>query len=219
MSRALRLVFLAAAVCVALSALRAEGGPLPTDPHAMGGVNQGQAVFPTVTIAGTFSISAEVDFAVYAPGKFNLSFPGQDPSGGAQWVYAYEVDNTALGPGPSAIQFFSVGILPVNGGPPAAAAANIENLPLVPGTAPGGSSFSSTSAVWDFTANNLALNANTDILLFTSPHPPTMQAASVQGGGLGTSHNLPSPIPEPSTFVSLGAGAFVALVLLGRKRR
>jgi len=84
------------------------------------------------------------------------------------------------------------------------------------GQAPGGESFSSTSAVWDFTAANVGLGANSDILLFTSPHPPTMQSASVGGGGLATSHNLPSPIPEPTTLILLGIGA-LALVMFRRR--
>jgi hypothetical protein len=216
MSTASRAVCVAIAMSVALFAVGAQAGPLPLDPNGMGGVNQGSAIFPTNTVAGTFSISAEVDFAVYAPGKFNLSYPGQDPSGGTRWVYAYEVTNTGQVPGPSPISSFSVAILPVSGGPPAAGAANIENLPLVAGQAPGAQSFSSTSAVWDYSGANLGVGANSDILLFTAPHPPTMQSASVVGGGLGTSHNLPSPIPEPSTYVLLAIGG--AALLTWRRR-
>jgi hypothetical protein len=205
-----------AVICLALTSVPAAAGPLPLDPNAMGGVNQGTSVFPLATFGGVLSLSAKVDFAVFAPGKFNLSYPGQDPSGGTQFVYAYEVFNTSPNPGPTPISVFSVGILPVSGGPPAAAAAHIEHLPLVVGTPPDNSSFSSTSAVWDYSTVNLAVGANSDILLFTSPHPPTMQAASVGGNGLGTGNNLPSPIPEPSTMILLAIGG--AALLMFRRR-
>jgi len=189
-----------------------KAGPLPLDPNALGGIYQGSVSFPTKVI-GPSSLSADVDFAVYAPGHFNLSFPGQDPSGGTQWVYAYEVYSTSVAAGPSPASFFSVGILPISGGPAAAGATNIEHLPLVAGQAPGNSAFSSTSATWDFTAVPISLGSNSDILLFTSPHAPTMQSASVQGGGLGISHSLPSPVPEPSTFVLLAVGCVSVLVM------
>jgi hypothetical protein len=212
MSTATRWACIIIAVCVALSAVNTQAGPLPFDPNGLGGPFQGtQPFFGNV---GPFTISANVDFSVYAPGHFNLSYPGQDPSGGTQFVYAYEVFNTGTMPATaSPISIFTEGLLPNS------AAANIEALPLVAGQQPDNSSFTGlppTSARWDYTVHNLGLGANSWILLYTSPHGPTFQPGSVQGGGLSNTQNLPSPVPEPSTLILLAIGG--SALLMFRRR-
>ncbi len=90
-----RKTIFAAAVAVLLLGARAFGALLVGDPNSMTGWNG------TVNFDTTFSIytvKAEVDYAVYAPGQFNLSFPGGDPSGGSHYVYAYRVHNTGSSP-------------------------------------------------------------------------------------------------------------------------
>src|SRR2546426_12007332 len=86
-----RKMILAAAAAVLLLGARAFSALLVGDANAMTGWN-GTVNFDTVI--APFTMKAEVDYAVYAPGQFNLSFPGGDPSAGARYVYAYRVHNT-----------------------------------------------------------------------------------------------------------------------------
>src|SRR4051812_44653540 len=74
--------------------------------NALGGFS-GTALFNAAQLGLTFS--ASVDYAVYAPGQFNLTFPGQDPSAGSQFVYAYQLSNVGLAT-QRPIQSLSVGI-------------------------------------------------------------------------------------------------------------
>ena len=83
-------------ICLALVTLTTaslHAVPLQTDPNGMdGGVPalwQGSKAYLQAAPVGTGSLNALVDFAVFAPAKFNLSYPGMDPSGGANYVYAY----------------------------------------------------------------------------------------------------------------------------------
>jgi hypothetical protein len=220
MNTASRLACTAAAVCVALCAAGAQAGPLALDPNAVWHGTSAPLFFSVVAGPTTFEISANVDYAVYNPGKFNLSFgAGADPSGGTQYVYAYEVFNTgANGPNTAAqpISIFTEGL------GPNANAQNIEALPIVFGNfgqLPDNSSFAGappTSGRWDYTTHNLPLGAATQILLFTSPHGPILQPGSVSGGGLGASQPLPSPAPEPSSVILLVMGGLAVLAMRRR---
>ena len=73
-----RKTIFAAAAAVLLTGARAFSALLVGDVNAMTGwsgtVNFDAAQAP-------FTMKAEVDYAVYAPGQFNLSFAGGDPSG------------------------------------------------------------------------------------------------------------------------------------------
>ena len=56
----------------------------------------------TRTLGGvihTFTLNATVDYAVYAPGSFDLSFPNADPSDGTDYVYAYRFAKWLAGKG------------------------------------------------------------------------------------------------------------------------
>jgi PEP-CTERM motif len=216
MNTASRLACLALALGVAMSATNAQAGPLPLDPNAIWHGTSAPLFFSISGGGTTFEISASVQYAVYNPGKFDLSFgAGADPSNGSQYVYAYQVYNTGAN-GPTtvaeAISFFSVG-LGAN-----ANAQNIEALPLVNGNfgqLPSSESFGGSppnSAGWFYSVTPLGLAAQSQILLFTSPHGPTYQSSGVTGNGLSASQPLPSPAPEPSSVILLVMGGLVALV-------
>lgn len=197
---------------LALSALPAFAGILAVDPTS---IVKGTALF-SKTI-GPLSLNASVDYGVYAPGTFATTFgPGSDPSGGTAFVYAYQVTNA----GPNEADFFSVGIASGD----STGAANIENLPAAffPGGVPSDDpSFTPaaqpfTSATWDYGSPHLLATQSSSILLFTSPLPPGLDLASVQGGALIATNELPSPTPEPGTAtLLLAAGS----TLLSRRRK
>jgi hypothetical protein len=205
--------------CVALVTLTAtmlQAVPLPVDPFGLdGGVPttwQGtQAYFAPAPVGGG-QLKADVDFAVFAPGQFGLSYGGAaDPSGGAHYVYAYQVHNTAPGAvGDRSISMMTVG-LDGNESP-----AGIGFV-LAGGLAPSSASFipagpPHTSAGWSFTGALLAPTMTSEILIFTSPHGPEFDTASLLGG-INNTQMLPSPVPEPTSVVLfiLGAAALLAV--------
>jgi hypothetical protein len=200
-------------------------GPLTTDPNALSAW-QGTTLFSGTV--GSFTLKANVDFAVYAPGQFGTSaamgFPGHspaDPSGGAEYVYAYEIFNSVSG-GNAIDLNLSVG-LAVGGIPNGS--TNITNDPLTPagGIAPDASTFipgtdPEQSAKWSYN-NGLAIGAHSDILIFTSPFAPQLLLSSMQGGHATTASSpLPSPVPEPATM-TLSLVSSAALIGFARFRR
>jgi hypothetical protein len=213
-----RKMMITASAAVLLLGARAFSAILATDANAMAGF-QGTVDF-SVTPVPLLSMNAEVDYAVYAPGQFNLTFgPGADPSNGARFVYAYQIHNTgsiltdrdpaylSVGFDLSDIQQ-DIGFLSSSVGlsPSASAFIPIANPP-------------STSATWDF---NPAISDDTGpntgwskIVYFTSALPPEFDDASVQGGGLASQKRLPSPVPEPTTMMGLVS---IGAALLMRRR-
>jgi hypothetical protein len=198
---------------------RAAAGPLSTDINALPGFH-GTQFFSSS--ANGFTLTASVDYAVYAPGVVEttgaLGSPGfaMDPSHGAEYVYAYEVFNTSPAVGGAVITATTVG-LDIG---PIPAGASISHDPGTPegGVAPILSHFAGTSsAAWSF--GPLAVGAHSDILFFTMPFPPTTQPGGVQGGhGTIDSEGLPSPAPEPGT-AALAAIAAMCLLAATRLRR
>ena len=181
------------------------GGMLATDTNAMpawqgtqtylcSGGNMGFAPF----------LHADVDYAVYAPGDFGL---GDDPSGGEDYVYAYQIFHTGLegnnpifGDGDDSVKQFTVGL---DGDE---AADNIGYL-VGTGLAPDSHLFNTTSAVWNYDANVIPPGdpaPHSAILLFTSPNSPEWDTGVVLGVGALGEEALPSPIPEPGTLCLLG---------------
>jgi hypothetical protein len=159
---------------------------------------------------------ADVDFAVFAPGGFGLSYGGAaDPSGGTEYVYAYQIHNTAPGAvGDRSISTMTVGL---DGDESPAGVGFV----LAGGLAPSASSFVPagppfTSARWSYTGALLAPGMTSEILLFTSPNGPEMDDASLIGG-INDTQLLPSPVPEPASVVLLVLGA-AALLIVRRGR-
>jgi hypothetical protein len=201
----------------------ALAGPLPTDPAAIPAA-QGSAVFSGTNPGLTHTIHATVEYAVYAPGTFSgsaaLGLPA-DISGGSQYIYAYEIFNDG---NDANVTLLSVGLF---AGAVANNATLITHLPGTPeaGTAPNNSLFNpaaigpKSNARWTFNSPNLAIGDHSDILIFASPYQPQWKVSSITGGfTTGASAILPSPIPEPGTFV-LSAMAVACLVAARGLRR
>jgi hypothetical protein len=207
---------IAALVAMGCMANLATAGPLPTDPNAMM-FWQGSQSF--VGSANGHTLDAKVEYAVYVPGAFGtsaaLGFPAAfDPSGGTQFVYAYEIFNNLVST--AIVKALSVGLeigaIP-NG------SMNIGHAPVIPGLTPDFSQFipgtdPEQSAKWTWATTTFPANNNSDILLFTSPLGPEFFSSSMTGGNATlASALLPSPVPEPATFV-LAATALGSLLLL-----
>lgn len=203
------------------SAGSSTAGTLPTDSNALPGW-QGTELFTGT--AGSFSLVANVEYAVYGPGVFVSSFPAfVDPSGGADYVYAYEILNSNAGN--VRVLELSVGLIP---GAIPSGSTNIGDLALAGGLVPDQSHFvplsdPKQSANWDYNSSLLP-GLNSDILFFTSPFGPHFQDSTVQGGkGTISQSNpsavLPSPTPEPASFTLAAIfGACVLALRFARRR-
>ena len=214
-SRMSRLGALGLAVSALLgSAGAAEAGLLSANSGGAIPAFTGTQLFDD-TFSG-FSVSANVDFAVFAPGAFGVAFPGQDPSGGADHVYAYQIEN--LGPD---ISKMTVGL---DGDEPLGAIGFISGAGLIDPSASLYVGAGPTSAAWDFDPGTLTSGTVTvnfilyesAILFFTSDAAPELDSGTVSAAWFNT-HDLPSPLPEPATLslVALGAG----IVFFGKRRR
>jgi hypothetical protein len=175
--------------------------------------------------SGNVVVDASIDYAVYAPGKFDLSFPGKDPSNGLQYVYRYQLHDAA--DSGDYLKKLSVGLVDIS----SAAGwfcTSVDPGPIYPagGLAPptiGIVGAPPTSVNWAYKASTGLLTAGGDstMLVFTSPFAPTLQSATITSSSTvgwwiddkGNQYNwwqgrLPSSVPEPaSLFLLLAAGA------------
>lgn len=195
----------------------ALAGPLPTDAAAIGGWQGSKNFFDT---NGGFNLSVDVEYAVYAPGQFALSaalgFP-VDPSGGADFVYAYQALNDGMISTTNLINL-SVGLTPgaiPNGSTNIGFDPGFGLNPNVTAFVPAGNP--KTSARWTWAAPLLNPGLSSTVVFYTSPYGPSMVLSSITGGhATFDSTALPSPVPEPSAVV---LAAFAVAGLLGLKRR
>jgi hypothetical protein len=177
-------------------------------------------------------LSATVDYAVYAPGTFDLSFPGGDPSNNTAYVYAYEFFDSAKPTSTESILQFSVGL---HGG---GSVANQGYLtpPIGPVGQPSEPTgvINSTAAVWSYDGLNgstiVQPGQNSEILLFTSAFAPRWDStamlashslgAQTPGKGIvpAQGNGVPSPTPEPASMFLLAMAASL-FGLLGIVRR
>lgn len=189
---------------------------LATDTAALASFRGTQAF--TKTISG-LTINAAVEYAVYAPGAFSTSTAlgsPTDPSGGTQYVYAYQITNTGS-PTQRTIGELSVGLdgdtqsanIGVIGG--GGFGINPTTSAFVPASAP------FASAHWIYTPELTSAQVG-NVLLFTSPKAPHFFNATILGGALSDQQSLPSPIPEPASIMVLSGLGMLALGLRRKNR-
>jgi len=165
---------------------------------------------------GSSLVNATVEYAVYSPGVFDQVFGGGDPSHGTQYVYCYQVFDASTSK--KAVSKYNVGL---GTGIIGARAMGIGELsdPYVP-SKPGTASNTSvlvyanplyTSATWTLSSPNIPIGGKSDILFFASPAAPNLEPSTVYGGASVASGSVASPIPEPSTLLSLmiAAGFYI----------
>jgi len=211
-----RKIMLVAAAAAMLWGTKAFSAILATDANAMAGFHGTQDFSTTIA---TLTMKGEVDYAVYEPGKFKLTFgPGSDPSSDKRYVYAYQLHNTG-GTTDRDLGFLSVGL--DQNSPARFDPANIGIILAGDhGDDPSASSFIPAggppfnSATWNF-STPIPDGHFSEILLFTSPYSPAFFDSSVQGGGLSKQSRLPSPVPEPGTALT-ACGMGIALLLRRR---
>ncbi len=146
----------------------------------------------------TFTVKANVDFAVFAPGDFGTAFPGLDPSGGADYVYAYQIENLDTD-----ISKLTVGL---DGDEPLGAITFITDPGVTDPTTSSYIGSGPTSAAWDFTVPNAIANGNSSaVLIFTSSAAPEFDNATV-AAAFSDMQSLPSPLPEPATLGLMAMG-------------
>jgi hypothetical protein len=146
-------------------------------------------------------MQAVVDYAVYAPGSFgDILTP--DPSGGSEYVYAYQIIPTDTLP----VTFLTIGLsVPADN----AVAAPLWGLTGgIPATA---WTIQSQGVAAAFLAPELQAPYYSRVLIFTSRYAPGFASASVGNGGKSDQQTLPSPIPEPGSLAlaTLAIGALL----------
>ena len=201
---------------VLIAASLAVGGPLSIDENAMSDW-QGTKAFSGSGAGLGFPpfFSADVDYAVYAPGQFQLSFPGlsfpgYDPSGGSDYyVYAYQIFHTGPASDDSLSQF-TVGL---DGDEILGGSSYVAGT----GIAPNSLSLTDTSSVWNYPGNPIPPgepDPSSAVLIFTSANFPELDTSTLSGPvATVDTQLLPSPssvVPEPGTVTMI----FVASVTL-----
>jgi hypothetical protein len=176
------------------------------------------------------SVAVDIEYAVFAPGQFQLSTysGGSDPSGGSEYIYAYHIDNN-LNPHPNDppngdgthnyISRFSVG-LDGNEQP-----KNITFINSLAGFNPVESAFAPAAPPFDTATWRFALSGGlpygnlSDVLIFSSPFGPELDNTSVLGPiGASLTNSLPSPTPEPGVLGVLGLAGVLGLMRPRRVR-
>ena len=168
------------------------------DPAAM---ISGSQIFEATDGAETLRV--EVQYAVYYIGDY----PGNDPSNGTEYVYAYQIFND-IDTQSHSVSSFTVGLPAERECRPAVIGFDRDYMDTEDeGVAPTLFAITDDSAAWTFLYDTIsAPDEYSKVLFFASPCPPGDGTASVQDGGLSDFGPIPVPmiIPEPITILSLG---------------
>jgi len=173
-------------------------------------------------------VRAEVDWAAFGPGKFQLYLNSQaiaqaDPSGPNEVIYVYQITSvTAASPG---IDTLTVGLDATDGRGVVSAPAFVPTGAATE-QSPASGGDNTTSMAWFFNGTELQVGDTSSLLVFTSPFAPEFDFLQVNSGLAGPS---PSPlvaspsdrlfqfdIPEPSSIL-LGLLGCLGLIGPGRK--
>jgi hypothetical protein len=174
---------------------------------------------------GANELDAVVEWAAFAPGKFQLYLNGAgpgavDPGAPGEVVYAYEVVSVAKAkPG---IDLVTVGVDAAD----ARGSVSPTTVGLTGGPAATDDADQTTSMLWEYLGPSLAAGGKSPIMVFSSPFAPQLDALNVSSGVATT---LVSPlvasigdrifqndVPEPATISLLG---LAAVAFVPRRRR
>jgi hypothetical protein len=222
---------MALCAALALGAAGASAGSLATTNRALNdgfGPDAGRW-HGSVVVAGAAlgdTVVAEVDWAAFAPGAFQLYLNDQaiaqvDPSGPGEVVYVYQIISvSSASPG---IDTLTVGLDAADGRGTVSAPSFV---PTGAGTeqSPTGGGDNTTSMAWFFSGVELQVGDISSLLLFSSPFSPEFDFLQVNSGLAGppVSPLVASPsdrrfVPEPAGML-LGLVASFALLRRARKR-
>ncbi len=189
--------------------------PLPID--------SGTALFNGPSFVPGLTLNGYVEYAVWAPNTFpsygnaDISVSPGDQTN--DYVYTYQVfNNPATGPAGytqiPAVQASEVSYLNVAVNVPV---TNIGEYVPPAGISP---TFDTVgqAAQWAFFSVDIEPGQNSVGLFFTSPFSYTNAASSVQDG-IAANITLPTPVPEPGSFVLLGLGTLAGVPWLVRRHR
>ncbi len=200
--------------CVALFSSSAWAGMLADDANAMAAWRGN--VLTSHTYGGV-TLDVDLQYAVYAFGHY----PGVDPSGGTEFVYAYQIFNEAAST--VGVTVLSVGLGPEHGAGNIGFDASVGAPGIAGGVVPDISTIGSSSALWAFGWLNgleIAPGQHSAVLLYTSLKIPQFNSATLTDGGLplpGGDVASPSPfLPEPATLSLLTVG--IVSLLVKRRR-
>jgi hypothetical protein len=202
----------------------ASGGVLLSDGNAMGSPWQGSVTYNSQLLD---VYSAELEYAVYAPGNFEVTF-GSVGVDANDYVYAYQFVSVTQGTYNSLdawIDLFSVGLTDGDEDP-----QQIGHVSGYGDVDPNTQSFdpsppaTPTQARWFFNDPVLEDGNTSTVMYFSSPFAPEPECdwnnASVSGTqSLGDTQRVPTPTPEPSTLALMTVAGMGVLARRRRRRR
>lgn len=221
-----------AALCSVLISSSVVAGPLATTNFALNdgfGPDAGRW-HGSATVSGAAfgdTVTAEVDWAAFGPGKFQLFLDTEgiaqvDPSGPNEVIYVYQITSvTAASPG---IDTLTVSIDAADG----RGAVLAPSFVLTGGASeqsPASGGDNTTSMAWFFNGSELVPGDTSSLLVFTSPFAPEFDFMQLNSGLAGPVNPalVPSPsdrlfqfdIPEPT---SLAIGLICSAVMICSRR-
>lgn len=206
------------AIATVLSVSLATAGPLSTTNLALNdgfGPDAGRWRGSVSIVGAAFgdTVVAEVDWAAFAPGNFQLYLNSQaiaqlDPSGPGEVAYVYQITSvTNANPG---VDTLTVGLEAADGRGVVLAPTFV---PTGAGTekSPNSGGDNGTSMAWYFNGSELQVGDTSSLLVFTSPFAPEFDFLQVSSGVASppVSPLVASPsdrlfrfeIPEPSSII------------------